>query len=493
MFQRLLDETWISLPYSGWAILGLIVLVAHLIRPQMYVSAVLTVIGLIVLLALSALSLSMDTKLELFNGVMVMDSLGQMLNLITIGITLAVVLMLLAGYEQVKGSSGKLFEVSYQNFPELLMTLLFSGFGVSVLVSATDLTSLFLGLESLSIGVYCLCGFYRTELKSIEAAFKYLLIGAFSTAIFLYGVALVYGAAGSTSYSEIFAVARERGLNELFVLGGLFMTVGFSFKMALVPFHLYTPDVYEGAPTPITAYMATVIKLAAVGAGVRLFWGVLEPVSRSWELYWTALCALSILVGNVMALQQASLKKMLAFSGIAHAGFMGLALLVAKPGVGTTFPLLAYVFVYSAMSVGLFALICYVEDRARVFKVEHLRGFARKRLGLAICLGILVLGLAGIPPFGGFLIKFWVLQALVQQGYLTVAVLAVIGSVIGAAYYLKILLYVFISEEEGSWAPGFDRSYALRAVVAVGVLVTIFATLRPQFYADWILSALALK
>jgi len=240
------------------------------------------------------------------------------------------------------------------------------------------------------------------------------------------------------------------GLSPLFGLGIMFLLGGIAFKLALVPFHLYIPDVYEGAPSPVTGYMATVIKVGAVAAAMRIFWNFLEPLSLYWEPYWMGLCVLSILIGNIVALQQRTLKKLLAFSSISHAGFIGFALLVARPDGGDAFPLFAYLIVYSAMTLGIFALITYMEDRTSFFKVEDLKGLGRERFGVGLLFALFVLGLAGIPPFAGFMIKFWVLRALIDQGFYGMAIVAIVGSLIGAVYYLRLLVYIFMSPEKGA-------------------------------------------
>ena len=495
MFEALMNDCQIALPLLGWALLGLLALCVRVffpgpsgIRPSLFV----TLLGLIGLIVFSAMGLQASTTHIVFQNTIRIDSSFYVFNLLGLMIHLAVTLMLVPGLDK----KTKLFEESYEHLPELLICLLFSGFGFSVLTAAFDLSTLFLGLETLSIAAYCLCGFYRSDIRSTESAFKYLMIGAFSTVLFLYGLAFLYGATANTHYLEMQgAIAQlSASYQPLLMLAIVFLVAAFGFKLAFVPFHLYTPDVYAGAPTPITAYLATAIKVGVIAAAAKIFWIVLQPAAIYWEPFWLGLCVLSILLGNILALQQRSLKKLLAYSSISHSGFLGLALFTS--GSGNLYPMMAYLFVYSAISLGLFAIISSLEDRASDLQVDDLRGLGQKKFWPAFFMSIFVLGLAGLPPFAGFMIKFWVLESLIQQNYILVAVAAIIGSLIGAAYYLRILMLVFMSDDVGLAAQGEyfkDRFYLVRLIVFLAAVLTVLGGMRPQVYADWILSTLALK
>jgi NADH-quinone oxidoreductase subunit N len=344
-------------------------------------------------------------------------------------------------------------------------------------------------------------------MHSTESAFKYLLLGSFSTVTLLFGLSLLYGATGSTNYADI-ARTIAAGEPALLVLSLLFLVAGFAFKLALVPFHLYTPDVYEGAPTPITAYLATISKVAAIGASLRIFWGLFGSgqealMAELWQPLWLALCLCSIILGSIAALQQRSLKKIFAFSSISHAGFLGLGLLVAGPVVGeegvvsniTRFSLLTYLSVYSVMSLGVFAIIHRLEKVGDVLLLDDLKGLGEKRLGLSLAFGLLVLGMAGIPPFAGFMIKFWLLQELVLQGHVLASIFAVLGTLIGMAYYLRILIHLFMGKEGRalSWNVLEDRVFTLRAVSLLAIVLTLVGGIFPSLYADWIFQTLGLK
>ncbi len=491
MLSTLISDSMIALPILWWAGIGilLVTLRCFLSSQKVFLFLTLALLGMGLVMSWNAVGTATQT---IFAGTAIWDHTAQLFTLLTYLISIGVVLMLVPGM----ASQDSTFSDAYSQLPEFLICLVFSSFGVSVLAASYDLTSLFLGLETLSIGTYCLCGFYRKELRSTESAFKYLMIGAFSTAIFLYGIAFVYGVTGATQFEAIQTALSQHSSSPLALLAVLFLMAGLAFKFALAPFHLYTADVYEGAPTPVTAYMATIVKVGAVAVGVRVLWGFLDSLSLFWEPLWLALSTLSILVGNIGALQQQTLKRLLAFSSVSHAGFLGLALIANGAGGKDAFPLVSYLFVYCAMSLGAFAVVSLLEDRSKPFRLEDLKGLCQTKFWPAVALAIFLLGMAGIPPFAGFLIKFWVFQGLIESGQWPVALIAVVGSVIGAAYYLRLLIYMFVSEDRGAAAkwPGLtDRAFLVRLVIIATLAVTVLGSIRPSLYADWILAALAVK
>lgn len=501
LFEQLTSDTFVALPIVGWVIVGIAILLSQIILRDKKIATAVGLVGMLLLFSYSVWSFDASINQTLYFGAMSFDGLAQFFNLLAQFIVIGIFLMSMPGaLDRDASHSG-----FYNQYPEFLMCLVFSGFGASVATSAVDLSSFFIGFETLSIGLYGLCGFYRTDIRSTESAFKYLLLGSFSTVILLFGLSFLYGASGSTNYSEIARVLPAADIS-LITLSVIFLVVGFGFKLALVPFHLYTPDVYEGAPTPVTAYLATIAKIAAVGAGIRIFWGILGQDPRAeaiWEPLWLALCLCSIIFGNLAALQQRSLKKLFAFSSISHAGFIGLGLFVAGPvltGDGSLvnsarFPLLAYLGIYSVMSLGVFAIIHRLENRREVFMVEDLQGLGEKHFGLSAMLSIFVLGMAGIPPFAGFIIKFWVLQELVLQGHVVAAVIAVLGTLVGMAYYLRILKLMYMGQQGRAleWKVLEDRVFSVRTLAIVAVLITLVGGLWPTLYADWLFRTLGLK
>jgi NADH:ubiquinone oxidoreductase subunit 2 (subunit N) len=292
MFEKLIADSIVISPVLGWALLGLLVLIIQMFVRTAWPVFVVTILGLLSLLIYSISNFDISAHHLLFAERVIWDPVTQVFNILSILIVLSVTFILMPGLQ----SESKIFKTAYEQSAELLVCLLFSGLGLGALVSSNDLTSLFIGLETLSVALYCLCGFYRTELRSTESGFKYLMIGAFSTAVFLYGLAFLYGFAGSTEYSKILE-AFKGGMTPIATLGIIFTLAGVAFKLAFVPFHLYTADVYEGAPTAITGFLATITKLGMIGAALRLFWYVMEPAAATWQPLWIGLCLLSILIG----------------------------------------------------------------------------------------------------------------------------------------------------------------------------------------------------
>lgn len=329
------------------------------------------------------------------------------------------------------------------NHGEFYALLLLSTAGMFLLVGAVDLMALFLGLELMSIPLYVMAGFDRRNLRSNESAFKYFLVGSFASAILLYGMALIYGVTGTLDFAGI-----QQGFppgNPLGMIGLALLIVGFAFKVATVPFHQWAPDVYEGAPTAVTAYMATTVKVAAFAALLRMLIQAFGPVTASLvDLFWI-LAALTILVGNVMGTIQNNLKRLLAYSSIAHAGYLliGFATGTVEGYAAVLFYLLVYVF----MNIGAFAvLVVLTQDRRDCETFDDLAGLARQRPGLAALLTLFALSLAGIPGTAGFFAKFFLFKAAVDAGQTVLAIIGVVGSVISVYYYLRLPVVMYFGE-----------------------------------------------
>ncbi len=343
--------------------------------------------------------------------------------------------------------------------------------GMMVLAAATSLVSVFLGLETLSIALYVACGFNRSETASQEAAAKYLIIGGFASAFVLYGMALVYGATGTTLLGEIARrVTAENATNPLIVLGVILMGVGFAFKISGAPFHQWTPDVYEGAPLPVTAFMSVGTKAAAVAMIIRVFEFGLGHVAGDWQPLLAFVSIASMVVGNLVAIVQSSVKRMLAYSGIAHAGYLLIGVIAGGPGIAAV---LFYVFAYLFMNFGAFAVVSALStadsDRDRFSDLDGL-GFRSPTLG--VLMSVFMLSLAGFPPMVGFFGKLFLFTAGVQAGWTWLVVIAVLASVVSVYYYLRVLVHV--------WSPVPEARRALlpsgiRGVEAAVVLSAIFA------------------
>ncbi len=326
---------------------------------------------------------------------------------------------------------------------EFHILIVASVIGMMVLASATSLVTVFLGLELLSIALYVACGFARDESRSQEAAAKYLLVGGFASAFVLYGMALVYGGAGSTLISEIATrISSSESSNPLLLLGIVLMGVGFAFKVSAAPFHMWTPDVYQGAPIPVTAFMSVGTKAAAFAMIVRVFEGGLPHLAPEWQALLAFVSATSMVVGNLMAITQVSIKRLLAYSGIAQAGYVLIGVIAG--GASGLAAVLFYLFIYMFMNFGAFAVVTLLAgadgDRDRLSDLE---GLSRRNPVMAVLMTVFMLSLAGFPPFVGFFGKLFLFTAGVSAGYTWLVVLAVLMSVVSVYYYVRVLIPVW--------------------------------------------------
>jgi NADH-quinone oxidoreductase subunit N len=322
--------------------------------------------------------------------------------------------------------------------------MLGSVLGMVMLAEAQNLITFFVALELLSIPLYVLCGSHRSRSESLESGLKYLIVGSLGSATLLYGMAFIYGGSGATSFTEIAAgIGTSLADDPLVLIGIALCAVGLAFKVSIAPFHQWTPDVYEGAPTPVTAFMAVATKVAAFAVFARFFLVALEPSVDQWQPALAALAAISIVVGNVGALGQDSLKRLLGYSGIAQAGYMLVGLLVAtEAGLNS---LVFYLAAYTVMNLAAFAVIT-IRERETPFgdDIASVEGLARDRPELAWPLTIAMLGLAGLPGTAGFIGKLYLIEASVDGGYTWLAVMIVIGTMISLAYYLRVIAAVWM-------------------------------------------------
>ena len=350
---------------------------------------------------------------------------------------------------------------------EYPVLILFSAVGMGMMVSAVDLLTLYVGLELQSLAAYVLASFMRRDLRSAEAGLKYFVLGALASGILLYGISLLYGFTGTTLFSGIATAARD-GISTGELFGLVFVLAGLAFKISAVPFHMWTPDVYEGAPTPVTAFFASAPKVAAMGLLVRVSVEALGPASLSWQQIVIFSALASTILGGVAAIGQTNIKRLLAYSSINNVGFalFGLAAGNAE-GVAAT---MSYMAVYIVMTLGSFLCVLQMRDAdgQPVETIASLSGLSRTRPALAAAFAVFMFSLAGIPPLFGFWPKFLVFDALVGVGMWPLAMIGIATSVIGAYYYLKIVKTIYFDEPAPAFAPA--ESQIERGLIAISAL-----------------------
>jgi NADH-quinone oxidoreductase subunit N len=486
---------------------ALLVLLADIVTSKWHArAAVLAGLSLVALLAAGAaavwLSLQPGEPLR-FQNMAVADGFALIFDVV---IVVAAVLGLLLAHHALPKISAQLG--SYYAL------LLLAVAGMMTMGAAIDLIVVFLALEILSLALYILAGFNRHEPRSAEASLKYFLLGAFASAFFLYGAALVYGAAASLNLDAIAAALGTGGESPALLYAGVAMlVVGFGFKVALVPFHMWTPDVYQGAPTPVTAFMSAATKAAAFAAFLRVFLTALPSAHAAWGWALAALAAITMLLGNIAALRQTKLKRMLAYSSIAHAGYV-LVGLVPGTSQGAN-AVLFYLMAYAFMNVGAFAVIVALE-RAGEHDVARGRlvGLSDRHPALAAAMAIFMFSLTGFPPFAGFFGKFYVFGAAMAAGWGWLVVVGVVNSVISAYYYLRVVVEMYFTKPvaEGEAAAKKARpkaageaarveaagpavavavsSRAVAVAVLVAALGTVLIGVWPTWLTNWISEAL---
>jgi NADH-quinone oxidoreductase subunit N len=355
---------------------------------------------------------------------------------------------------------------------EYYALILFCTVGMILLASSTDMIMIFLGIEIVSICLYVLAGIRRNDHRSNEAALKYFLLGAFATGFLLYGMTLVYGSTGSTNLFKIaeFVQNPSAQSSPLLLMGLVLLVIGFGFKVASAPFHMWAPDVYQGAPTPVTAFMAVGPKAAAFAAFFRVFAEAFPDMSSSWEILLSIIAVLSMIVGNLGAIMQTNIKRMLAFSSVSHAGYILMAV-IAKSSLGSS-SMLFYMLTYAFMTFGVFGIIIILGRKGEEnLEIQNYSGLAYKHPVIALSMTIFLLSLGGLPPFAGFVAKFYLFSAAIQEGLLTLVIIAVLNSAISFYYYLKIVVFMYMKEPEAEF--NISLTPMTLFVVLIGVIGTI--------------------
>ena len=370
---------------------------------------------------------------------------------------------------------GEYFEDNHKTDKSALV--LFAIAGAVVMASFNNMAMLFLGIEILSISLYSLAGSRKGSLFSNEAAFKYFLMGSFATGFLLLGIALVYGATGSFHIDKIsdFIAIHKGGMPAFFYAGVILMFIGLAFKISAVPFHFWAPDVYGGSPTSITAFMSTVVKIAAIAAFYKIFSFGFGEIESSWLLMIEVVCVLTLIVANVTAVYQNDTKRMLAYSSVGHVGYILLGFL-ADP-IASSPVVLYYLSAYAVSSLGAFAILSIVERENKNLSIDSFNGLYKRNPFMSIALAIALLSLAGIPPLPGFFGKYMVFALAIDHGYIGLVIVAVITSLIGVYYYFRIMIAMFLKEPAGET---IKLSTSQNALTALLITITLLIGLFPD-------------
>jgi NADH-quinone oxidoreductase subunit N len=431
----------------------------------------LSVIALLVCGAI--LSSVVDGRTTTFGGQFVVDDFAHYMKwLVLIGSALAIVMSM--RFNEQAG-------IDRFEFPVLIV---FATLGMLMMVSANDLISLYVGLELQSLSLYVVASFRRDSRRSSEAGLKYFVLGALSSGMLLYGASLVYGFAGTTSFDGLVTLFRGlggEGLGVGLVVGLVFIISGLAFKVSAVPFHMWTPDVYQGAPTPVTAFFAVAPKVAAIALFIRVLVGPFGVMIGDWQQVIILISVGSMALGALAAISQTNIKRLMAYSSIGHIGY-ALIGLAAGSEAGVT-GILVYMAIYLAMNVGTFCCILAMRRTGRAVEgIEDLAGLARTRPMMALALAVMMFSMAGIPPLAGFLGKFYIFIAAIDAGLVTLAVIGVLTSVVGAFYYLRIVKIMYfddpIDDLDGNM-PG-----ELRTVLFVSTVFVLLFFLQPGLIVD---------
>ena len=402
-----------------------------------------------------------------FNGAFVVDTFARFMKVVALLGAAAAIAM---AWRFSKNERFARFE-----FPVLV---LLATLGMLVMISANDLITLYLGLELQSLALYVVAAIHRDDARSSEAGLKYFVLGALSSGMLLYGASMVYGFTGHTTFGPI-AEALADGRSTGLVVGLVFVLAGLAFKISAVPFHMWTPDVYEGAPTPITAFFASAPKLAAMALFIRVVIDAFEPITPDWQQIVAFVAIASMALGSFAAIGQSNIKRLMAYSSIGHMGFALVGLAAgSQQGVQGV---IVYVVIYMAMTLGAFACILAMRrDGEMVEEIDALAGLARTKPGIAFLFAAILFSLAGIPPLAGFFAKYYVFLAAIQSGLYVLAVIGVVTSVVGAYYYLRIVKIMYFDDAAESFEPvpaelqtvlGMSGVFVLVFVVIAGPLV----------------------
>jgi NADH-quinone oxidoreductase subunit N len=423
-----------------------------------------------------------DPALPIFSGAAVSDGFARVIAAVVCGALLLSCVIAFSYLESLRATRGEFYALA-----------LFSAAGMCLLAQATDLIVIFISLEVMSLSVYALCAYLRRGKRPAEAAFKYFILGSFASAIFLYGAALAFGASGSTRIADVAAAVRAGNQGTLLFASAALLASGFAFKVAAVPFHMWVPDVYDGAPAPVTGFMAAGVKAAAFATLVRILvtgYGETAAGAHGWSGIVVLLAYLTMFAGNLLAVPQRSVKRMLAYSSIAHAGYLLVAvaaMATPAPRADATEGLLFYLASYGATVIGAFGVVALIERKLALSglgdDLSSWAGLSERHPALAAAMSLFMISLAGVPPTAGFMAKLTVFRAAVEADLVPLAVFGVITSVAGLYYYLRVVVYVYMVPEAKPGAVEGGGLISAGLAIAGCALIVIWMGVQPGAFA----------
>ncbi len=445
---------------------ALLVLIADVLLPKGSRGA----LAWVTLLALAATAASLmpfgSTRVEVAHGLLAVDQFALFFKVVFL-LAAAITVLMSVRYLAIEGASPG----------EYYFLILCATLGMMIMAGGIDLITIFIGLETMAVSFYILAGFIKPNQRSNEAAVKYFLLGAFSLGILLYGMSLMYGLSGTTNLRVMASAFVGQEKDPRLVLAVILVAAGVGFKIAAVPFHMWAPDVYEGAPTPITAFLSVGSKAASFAMLIRIFVEGLPSMSTDWRLLFQVLAILTMTAGNIAAVTQSNVKRMLAYSSIAHAGYVLIGI-VAGTSRGIT-ATLVYLFIYAFMQLGAFAVITLLRRQdVAGDELKDFSGLAFRNPFAAFAMLLFMLSLGGIPPTAGFMGKFWLFSAAIDAHYYWLAVIGVLNSAISLYYYVRIVVFMYVKKETMGSAP--VTSPALAVVLGVAVVATLLLGVYPR-------------
>lgn len=451
-----MSDLFPMLPEIVMLCLAILVLIMDLIIKKKEVLALISILS-----AAIVGYLLIGSSGEIFSGMFISDNYSLFFKLIfLISLTLSVLLSI------------RYLRIENVNFGEYYSLMLFSSLGMMIMASAGDLIVLYLGLELMALSTYILAGFIRHEIRSNEAALKYFLLGAFASAFLLYGISLTYGLTGTTNLKAIanYLISNKVEANPALILAILLLVVAMSFKIAAVPFHMWAPDVYEGAPTPVTAFMSVGPKAAGFAILGRVFTTAFGSLTVEWTTVLIPIAIFTMAVGNILAISQSNIKRMLAYSSIAHAGY-ALIGIIAGTGDGIS-SVMNYLFIYAFMNIGAFSIVTILKSEGVAGEeLSDYEGLAKTHPLASGLMLIFMFSLTGIPPTAGFIGKFYLFMSAIKAGYTWLAVVAVIFSAISAYFYLRVVMLMYMKE------PKTEVSLSTSMPAGIAIAVTVIAVL----------------